>query len=295
MEFVKGPLNYTGSKWPIIQQLVYKIERAGDTKYFYDVMCGEGTVGTNSGVTYISFNDIQYQVIDVLRWIYHTSVTEQESAIRDIIGEFDLSRTNEQGYERLKEEYNTLMRSGGTIIQHEWLPPCLFLLIAHSFSNQIRFNSDGEFNLPFGRRWFNPSFAFKYRRWRDYIKTKVVHFSSQPFEDYVKSRIREAAAGQDSLFYFDPPYSVGLASYNEMLWSPEDDKKLLDLLDLLDREGIKWVLSNAYRNKGEENTALIEWVKDRAYYVTLLDHSYEGSNYQRGSGGTTEVLVANYD
>jgi DNA adenine methylase len=64
------------------------------------------------------------------------------------INDLELSLTNETGYKKLRNEYNT-----------EKNPLDLFVLIAFSFNHQIRFNNSHEFNSPFGRErsCFNPT------------------------------------------------------------------------------------------------------------------------------------------
>ena len=54
----------------------------------------------------------------------------------------------------------------------------LYVLIVYSFNNQIRFNSDGKFNLPVGKRDFNTKMAKKLSAFIDVIKNQESRFTN---------------------------------------------------------------------------------------------------------------------
>ncbi len=53
--------------------------------------------------------------------------------------------------------------------------------------------------------------------------------------------------------------------------------KLLNYMDSLDLNGIKFALSNVFENKGRKNELLLEWSK--RYNVHNLKHTYHNCNY----------------
>ena len=59
--------------------------------------------------------------------------------INKLIDKYELSKTNKDGYLKLRENYNSLK---GDI--------SLFTLICYSFNHNIRFNKENAFNVPFG-------------------------------------------------------------------------------------------------------------------------------------------------
>ena len=111
--------------------------------------------------------------------------------------------------------------------------------------------------------------------------------------------LEEIDLTKDSLVYVDPPYLITCATYNENGgWTEQDERDLLNLLDKLHAQGIRFALSNVLRSKGKENTILIDWLnsnKER-YNIIYLDYSYSNSNYQvkDRQSKSEEVLITNY-
>lgn len=103
---------------------------------------------------------------------------------------------------------------------------------------------------------------------------------------------------KDDFVYADPPYRASVGSYNDGKrgfegWSLEDDLVLFSILDDLDKRGIKFAMSNVFKNNGSENKELTNWSKK--YNIHYLDKCYSNSNYQRRKDEkTTEVLITNY-
>ena len=70
---------------------------------------------------------------------------------------------------------------------------------------------------------------------------------------------------------------------------------MLTLLDNLDRNNIKFALSNVLENKGKSNEILKEWSKK--YNIIHLNNSYGNCNYHakdKNTNTTDEVLIVNY-
>ncbi|HEL2739348.1 TPA: DNA adenine methylase, partial [Streptococcus suis] len=157
--------------------------------------------------------------------------------------------------------------------------------------NQIRFNRKGEFNMPTGKRDFNQKMSLKLDNFMTELKKRKVFYSSLDFEDFLSKQIFE----KDDFVYLDPPYLISTASYNESNgWTVENEKVLLNLLDELNKNGVKFALSNVIIHKGKTNNLLESWAKK--YNVHKLNFNYNNSNYQSKakSNNTVEVLITNY-
>ena len=170
----------------------------------------------------------------------------------------------------------------------------LYVIIVYAFNNQIRFNSNGEFNLPVGKRDFNKKMEQKLIDFIDRIQEQNCIFTCRDFREFDTS----ALTSQDFV-YVDPPYLITCATYNEQGgWSEADEKDLLSFLDELNGRNIRFALSNVLRSKGKENSILIEWLEKNAekYKAIRLNYSYSNSNYQTKdkSSVTEEVLITNY-
>lgn len=253
---VKSPLNYTGGKYKLLQYILPKLDEP-----IVDIFAGGGNVGANTNHD-VWFNDTQTQVIDLFKWMYWTELQTQLGVLEDEIESRKLDRVNKSVYLKLREDYNA-----------DPSERLFYLLVAHSFGNQIRFNKKGEFNLPFGKRTFNDRMKSNYIDFVTRLKSKNCKFTELDFADI----------DTDWLIYADPPYSNGVASYNEMGWN--DDERLFDYL-----QDKRFVMSNAFKNNGVTNKSLMVWAKQFNYEILPID--YKGSNYQRKNRGeTVEVLI----
>lgn len=101
---------------------------------------------------------------------------------------------------------------------------------------------------------------------------------------------------KDDFVYCDPPYLNTEAVYNEKRafggWNEEDDIKLFNILDDLDKRGIRWGLSNVFVNRGKENVHLKLWCEQRGYNVRHLNRNY--NPFSRGNSNNDEVYIFNY-
>ena len=170
----------------------------------------------------------------------------------------------------------------------------LYVIIVYAFNNQIRFNSNGEFNLPVGKRDFNKKMEQKLSDFIDRIQEQNCRFTCCDFRNFDTS-----ALTANDFVYVDPPYLITCATYNEQGgWGETEEKDLLAFLDKLHNQGVRFALSNVLRSKGKENNILIEWVNKNTdkYRAIPLNYSYSNSNYQTKdkTSNSEEVLIVNY-
>ena len=95
----------------------------------------------------------------------------------------------------------------------------------------------------------------------------------------------------------DPPYLLGTASYNENNnWNINSELNLFDLMKNLNKNGIKFALSNVIEHKGKTHELLLNFVKENYLNIKYIKSDYKNSNYQLKSKNTTtiEVLITNY-
>lgn len=278
---IKSPLNYVGGKFKLLPQLLplfpAKLNR------FVDLFCGGGNVAVNVSAKKIYCVDKQKQVIDFLEACKQIPSEYMLEKIDALICKYGLSKTNKEGYYKLRDYYNAGNRS--------W--DVFYTLVCYAFNNQIRFNSKGEFNMPFGknRSSFNPALRSKFIEFVDAVKTMDISFSTSDFRE-----LNYKELGKDDFVYADPPYRISCATYNDGSgWTETDDIDLFNLLDYLDKHSIRFALSNVIMNNGRWNELLAEW--SNKYAVHRIDINYGNSNYHRKSKigqDTLEVLVTNY-
>ena len=272
--YIKSPLNYVGGKYKLLEQIMPLLPKGN---VFVDLFGGGFNVGANIDDSIpIIYNDRCSQVSNLLKNFYTHDKNEIDRKIMEIMGDYDLVRREEiteeklaNNYMRLRQDYNNCP---------EWT--LFYALICCSFSNQIRFNSKGGFNLPYGKRYYNKSMQENLIRFVSEIQKRKITFLN---EDFRKVPIPFRAS-----VYADPPYYNSLASYNENGgWCESDEKDLLLLLDEVKEKGSVFALSN---NLKYGNPFLEKWMTK--YHVYSLNVSYGNCNYhKKDKEGDKEVLI----
>ena len=299
---IQSPLNYTGGKYKLLGQILPHFPDDIDT--FVDLFCGGCNVGINIDAEKVMFNDNNSYLISLFNAFNNLEKETALSMIDDVIKKYGLSKSIENGYDyyscdsstglgeynrkpfmKLREDFNKKGFDYGYYIM-------LYVLIVFAFNNQIRFNSKGEFNLPVGKRDFNEKMRTKLCDYIDRLQDGDYTFSCIDFNNFDFSSLTP-----NSLVYCDPPYLITCATYNEKNgWNESHEKNLLNLLDGLNENNIKFALSNVLSNKGKTNTILASWLEQRNYRIIHLNYSYSNSNYHTKdkTDSTDEVLIINY-
>lgn len=280
-EYLKSPMNYIGGKYKLLPQILKYFP--DDINVFVDLFAGGLDVGINICANNIICNDINSYLIDIYKTFQNTEIDTLLKYIESKILQYDLSKTNAEGYLNLRKDYN-LTRN----------PLDLYVLICFSFNHQLRFNSKHEFNTPFGknRSCFNKKIRENLIKFHSKIQNII--FTSQNFKNFDYSKLKEG-----DFIYADPPYLITCGSYNDGKrgfegWGVNDDISLFEILDKIDSQGAKFALSNVIEHKGKINSNLLMWANK--YKVHKIDYNYNNSNYQAKNKiyQTEEILVVNY-
>ncbi len=294
MNYLKSPLNYTGSKHKLLKQIEPLFPKNIDT--FVDLFAGGCNVAVNADAKRIIANDIDKNIIELYGYFKENESKKIIQDIEKIIKDYELSNTTECGYEK----YNTTSSIGVGKYNKKFYeklradynqkpsPLMFYTTLLFAFNNQIRFNSKGEFNTPVNKRDFNKNIKKNLELFVDKLNILDITFTSQDFNDI--------KIPKDSFVYIDPPYLITQATYNENNgWNEDKELQLLNYIDALDARGIKFALSNVFENKGKVHELLIKW--SQKYKVHKLEHNYHNCNYQsknKNTNSTIEVLIINY-
>lgn len=305
---IQSPLNYIGGKFKLLPQLLPLFP--SDIHTFVDLFCGGCNVGINVECQNVIYNDFDENLL----YLYNTFKNLDKQSVFDwiyeIIDKYQLSLVSQKSYDyykcdsskglgsynkdkflKLREDFNQRKRKGNFDYYYYVM---LYVIIVYAFNNQIRFNSNGEFNLPVGKRDFNKNMQQKLSDFIDRIKEQNCRFTCIDFREFDISILE-----RDDFVYVDPPYLITCATYNEQGgWTEDDEKDLLTFLDKLNENNLRFALSNVLRSKGKENKILLEWLeKNKGKYVDKhLNYNYSNSNYQTKDKTTAseEVLIINY-
>lgn len=266
-------LNYSGSKWRYMKEIHSLLPQEKGLRAL-DLFCGGAGVASHMPIGWdITANDLNKKIIDLH---LNTLKPDFQKQVETYITKYKLSKTNKEGYLDLRDYYNT----------QDMSPEVLYTLLCYSFNNQVRWNSKGNYNMPFGenRSEFNKNLKTKLQNFIERSLRKGVQFTSKSFDTFDFN-------AHDFLF-IDPPYLETTATYNERGgWGVEEETVLLTKLE---NTTAKWMLTNQTISKGKENKLLVDFIERGVYNVHILRDTTKNCNYQRKGGETVEVIVTNY-
>ncbi len=271
----KSPLNYSGSKDVMLPMIIKQLPKHVGT--FVDAMGGAFNVGANIAamekVYYYEYNRYVYEIIE---YLLKNDPAEVLDEIEKVIGKFNLKKKNKEAYLKFREYYNNVDRS----------PLNLFVLQIYAFQNMIRYNAHQQMNTPVGNNEYNEGTAER-------IKNFIVRSPEYELVQKPYNTIDYNAFPKDTVFYFDPPYFITNAEYNDGKrglegWTAKNEVELLSYLLELDRAGYRFMLSNCVSHNGKEHHMLLDWIRDHGYH--LIEIGKTGIKYPRD-----EVLITNYE
>lgn len=261
---IKSPIYLAGNKFKLLPQILPLFPR--QITDFVDLFGGSGTVLMNVNADKYYYNEKNSKLFYLFKIFDDEHLLDK---IQYLIHKYSLSNNNEEGYLKLRTVYNQ--------IEDEVV---LLTLICHSFSNTMRFNKKGGFNVPFGKRTLTEPEIQNIKDAYNFFITHRIIKTNLDFQDVI--------IPSDSFVYCDPPYFGSVAVYNEgNSWLEKDESRLRNFLQNLTTP---WALSNEL----VKNTTLREWAEDNKYNIHGLNFSYASCNYHRKQSGTEEVLITSY-
>ncbi|MEB7657956.1 Dam family site-specific DNA-(adenine-N6)-methyltransferase [Mammaliicoccus vitulinus] len=269
----KSPLNYSGSKDKVLPAIINALPKRVDS--FIDCMGGAFNVGLNIAATnQVIYNEINPFIHDMIKYLLDE---DKENILNDIektINHFKLKKKDKESYNLFRTYYN-----------ENKSPLLLYVLHIYSFQNMIRFNSKLDMNVPIGNNEYNAGTKLRINEFKP--KTNKVKLLNTSY-----LQIKPENFSLDSVFYFDPPYFITKAEYNDGKrglegWNIDEETKLLEYLVYLNKNGYKFMLSNILYHGNKEHHVLIEWIKEHDFRV--IEVGKTGIKYPR-----LEVLIVNY-
>lgn len=296
----RSPLFYVGDKYKLYPKICKYFPKT--INRFIEPFTGGGSVFLNVNANKYLLNDIDTNVINIHQYLIEQSDNPQAffDNVFEVINEYSLSHSyikdivpqelkekwkktyyakfNKQGFNQLKSDYN--LDSEKSVLH-------LYMLLIYGFNRMLRFNSKGEYNLPVGNVDFNKNTETALNDYFYLTRRKNIRFHNLDFLDF----FQKIEFQEDDFVYFDPPYLITFSEYNK-LWNEKTEKRLLDYLEWLDTQNVKFAVSNVSHYKGKINHQFYEWSKQhnsfdiKSNYISYHDNSNKEFK---------EVLVTNFE
>ena len=276
-KLVMPVLKWVGGKRQLLPEIKKHIPKK--INVYYEPFFGGGAVLFEIQPNNATINDINLELMNVYSVI--------KSNVDDLIKELSkkIYSNNAESYYKIREidrdknQYNKLsgVQKAARIIY----------LNKTCYNGLYRVNSMGEFNSPFGS-YKNPTIVNEVtlRAVSKYFNENNITFLSVDFENAVKN------AKKGDFVYFDPPYAPisktsNFTGYNESGFGENEQVRLKELCDKLNKKGVKFLLSNS------DCEMIHDLYKEYKIISIKAKRAINSNGSSRGEVG--EVLVKNYE
>ncbi len=186
------------------------------------------------------------------------------------------AKYNKESYIKLRTDFN----------QNKENMMLLYMLLIYGFNRMLRFNANGDFNLPVGNVDFNKNVVNALNAYFDYVKDRDIQFFNMDYQDF----INKIEPTKNDFIYLDPPYLITFSEYNK-LWDEDSEMRLIHFLDEIDERGIRFAVSNILWHRTRYNGTFNEWAQQ--YNIVRIQSNYI-SYHDNTEKDSYEVLVKNY-
>jgi len=229
-------------------------------------------------------NDINKDLTNSYNIIKNNS-KELIEKLKNISDKYNLSGDKSLFFYNIRKEFNSRINS--ELIQTVYL----IFLNRTCFNGLFRVNSKNEFNVPFGK-YPNPRICDEKNILEvSEILQKVIILSG----DYTNTF---NYINKNSFFYFDPPYkplskTASFNAYSVDSFNDDEQYRLKDFCDKLNKNNIKWILSNSdVKNINPEDNFFDELYRDYNINRVLMKRTINSDASKRGQ--IFELLIKNY-
>lgn len=273
---VKPILKWVGGK----RQLLSEISPMIPEKFnkYYEPFLGAGAVLFSLLPGKAIINDLNSELINVYKVI-----KEQPDELIKLLKEHTDNNNKEYFYQIRELD----RQAGYESLSNVFKASRTIYLNKTAYNGLYRVNKAGQFNTPWG----------SYKKPRildtDNILTMSEYFNSNEIEilnvDY-KNALNSVSKGD--FVYLDPPYlpispSSAFTAYTSNGFGTKEQEELKKTCDVLDKQGVKFLLSNSY------HPFLLDLYKDYNIKTVKARRSVNSQGHKRGK--IKEILVYNYD
>lgn len=183
-------------------------------KRFYDLFSGGLSVTLNTKAEKYIINDINGFLFTLYAMFKYNSAEDIISKVKHYIDLYGLpkERTKRNEYKNTGkiEEYKENYKKARDYFNKTRDTFGFYCLTFFSFSQQFRFNKEGDYNMPFGNDCFSALNELYIKELCDFMQNNKVAIHNKSYEHFIGEPLDE-----DDFVYLDPPYSITTAVYNE--------------------------------------------------------------------------------
>ena len=161
-----------------------------------------------------------------------------------------------------------------------------FFIRNYTYSGMFRYNSNGEFNVPYGGIGYN----------NNSLDKKINYISSEPIQERLRNTtiecndfhffFKDKELNENDFIFLDPPYDTEFSTYDQNEFTSNDQKRLADFL--INEVNCNWMLVI-------KNTPFIYDLYNKPNIkIKFFDKSYNVSFMNRNDRDTEHLMITNY-
>jgi DNA adenine methylase len=226
-------LKWAGNKYRVLPHLAPHI---GNPKRYCEPFGGSLSVALNTPAEQYILNDVNKDLVAIYRNLVNPNDDSFVAYCEEL---FTPENNTKEAYLEFREHFNRAT-------DYKERARLFIYLNRHCFNGLSRYNSKGQFNVPFGKYDKPTCPSQDMHNFRMFFLTKqLVRFTSLSFED---SSLYEDLESGD-VVYFDPPYvpasdTANFTSYATDGFTHDQQVQLAQLAESLASKGIKVIVSN---------------------------------------------------
>ena len=291
---IKPFLKWAGGKTQLIPEIAKRIPYSKHDSFTYiEPFVGSGAVlfwilNNYPNISQVVINDLNTNLINAYQAISN-NLEELISILQVLEKEYHAIENDSEA----KRQYYYFKREQFNLQKNEKIERSALLIFLNRtcYNGLYRVNNNGLFNVPMGS--YRKPLIFKEENLRrTSMALRKIALLSADFEETL------AFSGKNSFFYFDPPYkpinsTSSFNSYNKLEFNDNEQLRLKEFCDKLNKKGHKWLLSNSdpedlEGNKGFFDNLYANYTIERV----LASRNINSKGEKRGK--LNELLIRNY-
>lgn len=275
-KLVKPFLKWAGGKRQIVPLIENNLPKNYNYQIYYEPFLGGGALLFTLQPKKAVINDSNTELINCYKVV--------RDSVDELIDNLKFHKNNEEYYYAIRDWDREESFQDRTPVQRA---SRIIFLNKTCYNGLFRVNSQGQFNVPFGK-YKNPKILdlAVLKAVSKYLNDNQITILNLDFQEVLKD------AKRGDFVYLDPPYdpisdTASFTGYDVNGFNKDEQIRLKEIFDNLDKRGCKILLSNAYTN------FIIDLYKDYEQIKISAIRAINSNAKKRGK--VDEILVKNYE
>jgi DNA adenine methylase len=276
---IKPYLKWAGGKRQLLSEIKKYFPGDISSCTYYEPFLGAGAVFFDLQPKKAVINDSNTQLI-----LTYTTIKENVEKLISLLKKYKNKNDEEYFYEMRNLDRDIARFSKLTDVEKA---ARIIFLNKTCFNGLYRVNSQGLFNVPYGR-YKNPAICEEIvlRQISSYLNTNDIAITNNDFEYAVMP------ADKESFIYFDPPYhspdKTHFTGYHAGGFDEKEQRRLRDVMIKMTNRGVKCLLSNS------DTEYIRELYDDQSFDIISVQAKRAINSDSAGRGLVKEVLIKNW-